>query len=136
MTRGDLGHAIGWQKKALEAAPPAKRESLTATLRETPVDVDRVYLTGLSMGGYGSWELAVRWPDVFAALIPICGGGDAHRVHRVLSVPICVYHGADDPVVPARESRAMIPISLTYPRAEIASRNRLSETTKSWMTAI
>ena len=77
-------------------------------LAEEPVDPARVYLTGLSMGGYGSWDLAARHPHRFAALLPICGGGDAATAPRLTSVPIWNFHGTADPVVPVERSRAII----------------------------
>ncbi|MEM7260835.1 MAG: GDSL-type esterase/lipase family protein [Planctomycetota bacterium] len=97
-----------WESPSTTPAMEGAMEALRVTLREHPVDLDRIYLTGLSMGGYGSWDLAMRWPDVFAAVVPICGGGDPERVHRVTSVPIAVYHGADDKVVPPEFSRRLV----------------------------
>ncbi len=72
------------------------------------IDRRRVYLTGLSMGGYGAWDLAMRRPHWFAALLPICGGGDQKRVGRITAVPTWVFHGADDDVVPVSRSREMV----------------------------
>ncbi len=77
--------------------------------RKTPeVDEKRVYLTGLSMGGYGTWELACRHPDWFAAMAPICGGGDETQAARLASLPLWAFHGSDDDVVPVERSRSMI----------------------------
>lgn len=78
-----------------------------------PVDPARVYLTGLSMGGYGAWHLAMTYPRRFAALVPICGGGAclspfAERLGALQDVPTWVFHGAQDPVVPLRESEVMV----------------------------
>lgn len=80
------------------------------------VDVDRVYLTGLSMGGYGTWDLGLSEPERFAALAPICGGGNLLDVLLVPEsrkeifgkLPVRVYHGAKDPVVPLSESERMV----------------------------
>lgn len=72
------------------------------------VDPDRVYCTGLSMGGYGTWRLACETPDRFAAVIPICGGGRWFAVGAMKSVPAWVFHGAKDPVVPLAESQKMV----------------------------
>ena len=77
------------------------------------VDRDRVYLTGLSMGGYGTWGLAAQHPDRFAAIAPICGGGFPFRgfpdkVRVLRHVPVWAFHGAKDPVVPVRESQVMV----------------------------
>lgn len=72
-------------------------------------DPDRVYLTGLSMGGYGTWDLASRYPSRFAAIAPICGGGDARRAARALrNMPTWVFHGEKDRVVPIEQSEQMV----------------------------
>jgi predicted peptidase len=73
------------------------------------VDEDRVYLTGISMGGYGTWALAGRQPARFAAAAPICGGGSALPVARALrNLPIWAFHGDADPVVPVAESQRLV----------------------------
>lgn len=72
------------------------------------VDVHRLYLIGLSMGGYGTWDLLCRWPRRFAAAVPICGGGDPAQATRLRSVPLWAFHGAKDPVVSVARSRQMI----------------------------
>jgi predicted peptidase len=81
--------------------------ALDEVMRTKPVDVDRVYLTGLSMGGFGSFDLAVRGPGRFAALVSVCGGGDPARAEALRALPVMVVHGIDDPVVPIACSRAM-----------------------------
>jgi predicted peptidase len=73
-----------------------------------PVDRQREYLTGLSMGGYGTWALATMFPERFAAVVPICGGGDEQQAARLKAVPIWAIHGAEDPAVPVERSRKMI----------------------------
>jgi predicted peptidase len=84
-------------------------ESMLQHVVEThPIDKRRIYLTGLSMGGFGSWELATRRPDLFAAVVPICGGGDLTQAERLVSVPIWAVHGDADEVVPVEQSRRMI----------------------------
>ena len=77
-------------------------------LAKYPIDPDRVYLTGLSMGGYGSWALACEYPGRFAAVVPICGGGDPRDVARLKDIPIWVFHGGKDGVVPVARSEAMV----------------------------
>jgi predicted peptidase len=76
-------------------------------LKEDAVDTKRIYITGLSMGGMGTFEAVYRYPDVFAAALPICGGGDTLRYKRV-KVPFWVFHGGDDAVVDVKYSRAMV----------------------------
>jgi predicted peptidase len=72
------------------------------------VDPARIYLTGLSMGGYGTWDLAARQPERFAAILPICGGGDEATAPRLAKLPIWCFHGDADTVVPVERSRTMI----------------------------
>jgi predicted peptidase len=113
---------MDWKGEAAAIAFAA----LDAAAREFDADPARTYLTGLSMGGYGTWELALLQPDRFAALVPVCGGLTAPRAERDLYVealrgesdpaaalagrlhhlPTWIFHGARDDVVPPRESRA------------------------------
>ena len=80
------------------------------------VDTHRVYLTGLSMGGYGAWNLGLSYPERFAALAPICGGGDMitlfvsnnDKPNALKSLAVWAFHGAKDPVVPVQESQRMV----------------------------
>ena len=72
------------------------------------IDKTRVYVTGLSMGGYGTWALAARRPELFAAAVPICGGGDPATVNVLKNLPIWVFHGVLDKVVLPEESEKMI----------------------------
>lgn len=71
------------------------------------VDNDRVYLTGLSMGGFGTWDLASNYPDRFAAIAPMCGGGNTAMVRRLKKLPIWIFHGAADHTVPVERSDEM-----------------------------
>jgi predicted peptidase len=77
-------------------------------LQDAPVDADRIYITGLSMGGYGTWDAISRRPDFFAAAMPICGGGDPATAEKIKHIPIACFHGADDKVVVPERSRQMI----------------------------
>jgi predicted peptidase len=72
------------------------------------VDQDRVYVTGLSMGGFGTWALAFHSPNRFAAIVPVCGGGDPFWAKRIAPIPAWVFHGAKDPVVPIEMSQKMV----------------------------
>jgi predicted peptidase len=71
-------------------------------------DADRVYLTGLSMGGFGSWMLAAAYPDTFAAVVPICGGGSPATAGKIKDLPIWVFHGDKDTAVKIDMSQAMV----------------------------
>jgi predicted peptidase len=72
------------------------------------IDPDRVYITGLSMGGFGTFDLLSRRPDLFAAGIPICGGGDPRFAKKLKYTPLWVFHGGLDDVVQPRFSRQMV----------------------------
>ncbi|MHC4543477.1 MAG: carboxylesterase family protein [Planctomycetota bacterium] len=72
------------------------------------VDTERIYLTGLSMGGYGTWALASEYPERFAAVAPICGGGNRIMAFRLKDVPVWAFHGAKDNVVPLELSEEMV----------------------------
>lgn len=84
-------------------------------IRLHAVDTNRVYLTGLSMGGYGTWAVGLRHPDRFAALAPVCGGGRAldaivrdNRADELKAMPVWAFHGDKDNVVPLSESQTMV----------------------------
>ena len=81
---------------------------IEALCKDYRIDKDRIYLTGLSMGGYGTWDLISRRPELFAAAIPVCGGGDPAQAEKLARLPIWAFHGDADPLVPAERSRDMI----------------------------
>jgi predicted peptidase len=83
-------------------------EVLDALQREFRVDSNRVYVTGQSMGGFGTWRIITRHPERFAAAVPICGGGDPRDAARAKHVPIWAFHGTADNVVPVDYTREMI----------------------------
>lgn len=89
-----------------------ENEALNALLdeiiKEYAVDEDRIYLTGLSMGGFGTWSLATAYPERFAAIAPICGSGDPWRVAAIKNIPAWVFHGAKDEVVKPENSDKMV----------------------------
>ena len=72
------------------------------------VDRSREYVSGLSMGGYGTWDAIARYPGFFAAAVPICGGGDPKTVDRFRKLPIWCFHGGKDTVVKPIRSQEMI----------------------------
>jgi predicted peptidase len=94
-----------WNKSNQQALLVALLDHLCQSLK---VDDDRIYLTGLSMGGFGSWRLAADHPERFAAVVPICGGGDPRDAAKLKSLPIWVWHGMDDPAVPVQRSIEMV----------------------------
>lgn len=83
-------------------------EILDQVSREYPVDPQRIYLTGLSMGGFGTWGLTLRYPDKFAAIAPVCGAGKPDQVSLIKHVPVWCFHGNADKVVPLQGSREMV----------------------------
>lgn len=72
------------------------------------IDPKRIYLTGLSMGGYGTWNFASQAPNRFAAIAPICGGGTPYLMKRLPHLPVWAFHGAKDGAVPLVESERMV----------------------------
>ena len=72
------------------------------------IDSKRLYLTGLSMGGFGTWSLAVKYPDRWAAIVPICGGGDPKQAEKIKHIPCWCFHGDADKSVSVDQSRKMI----------------------------
>ena len=72
------------------------------------VDKSRIYLTGLSMGGFGTWYLSMAYPEKFAAIAPICGGGMPWMAFRIKDVPTWAFHGAKDETVPIQRSEEIV----------------------------
>ena len=124
-TRVGIGPALAqfpWRYQAIVVMPqcpagvqwaPAELEGALAALeavRESArVDAGRIYLSGISMGGFGAFALAARYPSRFAAVVPICGWGDPATMSRPLArMPTWVFHGADDDIVPVTYSREMV----------------------------
>ncbi len=106
---------VDWSTDEPQAAPAEPSpwldvalRALDATLAEMPCDPERVYLTGLSMGGFGAWHLATLAPDRFTAVVPVCGGGDPQRADRLTGTPVWAWHGARDHVVAPVHTRAMV----------------------------
>lgn len=83
-------------------------ELVAALGQELPVDTNRVYGVGLSMGGFGTWDVLQRRPELLAAAVVVCGGGDPAHAKAFASTPVWAFHGADDPVVVPDRSRSMI----------------------------
>jgi len=81
------------------------------------VDKNRIYLTGLSMGGYGTWHFATKAPHRFAAVAPVCGGGIPYKMSFIPHLPVWAFHGAKDSVVPLDESSRLITILQKKPNS-------------------
>jgi predicted peptidase len=88
--------------------PEAVNGLIDEVMANYRVDPDRVYLTGLSMGGYGTWALACAYPNKFAAAVPICGGGNQVMASKLKNLPLWVFHGAKDTTVRPSESKTMV----------------------------
>lgn len=76
--------------------------------KQYSIDAKRLYVMGLSMGGYGTWDLVARHPTMFAAAVPICGGGDETQAEKLVGLPIWCFHGSKDTVVMPSRSQNMI----------------------------
>ncbi len=81
---------------------------IDAVAVEHKVDRKRIYVTGLSMGGFATWDLACRYPDRFAAIVPICGGGKPDQAAKMKDVPVWAFHGALDKTVKPEESERIV----------------------------
>jgi lysophospholipase L1-like esterase/poly(3-hydroxybutyrate) depolymerase len=82
--------------------------TIDAVQKEFSIDPDRHYLTGLSMGGYGTWDLITRQPERWAAAVPICGGGDKTKAGAAKAIPVWAFHGDNDTVVKPVRSKLMV----------------------------
>ena len=94
--------------RSWESMPMELTALLDDIIEKYKVDQDRIYVTGLSMGGFGTWALAQYTPDRFAAIAPICGGGDPRAAKRIAHIPAWVFHGAKDNTVPLERSEKMV----------------------------
>jgi predicted peptidase len=83
-------------------------EIVAALEKEFPIDTARLYIIGYSMGGYGTWDVIQRYPDLFAAAVPVCGGGDETAARRIIRVPVWAFHGTLDDIVKVSRSRNMV----------------------------
>jgi predicted peptidase len=83
-------------------------ELLDSVVGDLKVDQERIYLTGLSMGGFGSWRLAAEHPERFAAVAPICGGTSGRHAEALKEMPIWAFHGDADSVVPIKRTRDIV----------------------------
>jgi len=79
-----------------------------SAIENLPVDENRVYITGVSMGGFGTWSALAEAPDLFAAAVPVCGGGSPSTAKSIKEVPIWTHHGVADPIVSVEFTRRMV----------------------------
>ena len=93
----------------------AVEELLAHLISTLPIDQSRIYVTGLSMGGFATWRLLADHPDLFAAGMPLCGGGPLDKAEILSHLPIHAFHCADDPAVPVSASRDMVAAIRTLP---------------------
>jgi predicted peptidase len=108
----------GWHPEFIVVSPQCPEdefwnvdllEKLVKKLLSTyNIDKQRMYLTGLSMGGFGAWAYAIKYPDRWSAIVPICGGGDPDKAHRIAHIPMISYHGAEAQTVPLERSQEMV----------------------------
>ena len=111
----EAGHKGGWR----DAEEQLAIDAFKATLKEYSCDPDRLYLTGLSMGGYGTFMFALKYPNMFAATVPICGGGAVNRAGDIAHIPTWVWHGSDDKTVAPDNSRKMVAALVKEKAAEV-----------------
>ena len=103
---GTLEHKMPKASKSMAMALEALEQFIRD--KKNQVDPDRVYVMGLSMGGYGTWDAIQRRPDLFAAAVPICGGGDKSLGKKIAKLPVWAWHGDKDGVIKVSRSRDMI----------------------------
>jgi predicted peptidase len=96
----------GWQADGEDAQRAL--DILKSVETDYKIDDKRLYLTGLSMGGFGTWSLAAKYPDKWAAIVPICGGGNVKDAATIKAIPCWCFHGDADKSVSVDRSRAMI----------------------------
>jgi predicted peptidase len=104
-------HGINWFNYRMEHETQSQAVVLRLieqVLKDFPIDPKRIYLTGFSLGGFGTWHLAAEHPEVFAAAVPVCGGGGVGDAHRLVELPLWAVHGTHDQVISCGESREMI----------------------------
>lgn len=83
-------------------------ELVPSLMKSLPIDPSRIYLMGLSMGGFGTWDLAARHPEWFAAAVPICGGADDSTAPLLAKLPVWTFHGDQDSTIHVSRTRSMV----------------------------
>jgi predicted peptidase len=93
--------------KGMYWGPDSLKDFLIEVIGKYKVDNDRIYLTGLSIGGKGTWETAMKYPEMFAAIAPVSGWAKPDMLWKIRNTPVWIFHGAKDPVVPVIASVVM-----------------------------
>jgi predicted peptidase len=112
--KGEKWSDVDWSQEKVVASPSTSAplqqtfDVVDSMLEDAAIDKNSVYICGLSMGGFGTWDALARRPDFFAAAIPICGGGDTTTASKFPSVPIWCFHGDQDKTVNVERSREMV----------------------------
>lgn len=106
---------VDWSEKKPHQQPKEPSDPMRMTralvgqlLKDLPIDEKRVYVVGLSMGGFGAWDFAARYPELTAAIVPICGGADDTTAPKLKDISVWAFHGAKDTAVWPERSRSMI----------------------------
>ena len=108
MTWANFSNSKNRAEMSLQPSPSKPMELLIALIHQLiknfRIDSNRIYITGLSMGGFGTFDAIERYPYLFAAAVPVCGGGDVSKASSIAHIPTWIYHGAEDPAVDPRLS--------------------------------
>lgn len=103
---------FSYENMSLQPSPTKPMKLLMELINEAilklPIDTNRIYITGLSMGGFGTFDAILRYPDLFAAAVPVCGGGDVSKAQSISHIPIWIFHGALDKTVKPELSQNMV----------------------------
>lgn len=100
----ELSHTIPAESESMKLAMGILEEEI----RRGDLDRNRVYISGISMGGFGTWDAISRYPEKFAAAFPVCGGADLAMADRIKDIPILTYHGDSDTVVLTSRTRDIV----------------------------
>jgi predicted peptidase len=98
------GHTLPPESAAMKLV----RQMLDMEISRNSADISRIYVCGISMGGYGTWDILSRDPEKFAAAFPVCGGADLNMAEKLTGIPILTYHGDNDFTVPVSRTRDMV----------------------------
>ncbi|MBN2643237.1 MAG: prolyl oligopeptidase family serine peptidase, partial [Victivallales bacterium] len=110
---GEKWVSTDWSRLSHKMSPAPNSQMAMAMsaideiIKEYPIDTNRIYVYGQSMGGFATWEIICRRPDMFAAAVPVCGGADETQSVKIIHIPIWIFHGALDSTVKVERSRNM-----------------------------